>query len=96
MRFIEYVSKDLQNRSKRSQKDWKFEVCSLVTAARFHTCITQKELAAKMKTKQSSIARFENGKQIPSIDFLVRLASAVGAELVMPRLKFRPEKKRAL
>ena len=96
MRFIEYVSRDLQNRSLRAKKDWKFEVCSLITAARFHDCMTQKELAIKMKTKQSSIARFENGKQIPSIDFLVRLASAVGTQLVLPKLKFMVDRDEAI
>jgi len=88
MRFKEYVSKDLQYRVSRAKKDWKFEVCSLVTAARFRSCMTQKDIAAMMKTKQSSIARFENGKQMPSIDFLVRLASAIGTELVLPKFKF--------
>jgi len=96
MRFIEYVSRDLQNRGKKTKKDWKFEVCSLVTAARFRACITQKDLAIKMKTKQSSIARFENGKQIPSIDFLVRLALAVDTELVLPKLKFMVDRDEAI
>jgi transcriptional regulator with XRE-family HTH domain len=88
MKFKEYVSRDLERRSSKTKKDWKFEVCSLVTEARFYTCTTQKELAIKMKTKQSSIARFENGKQIPSIDFLIRLARAVDTELVLPKFKF--------
>ena len=88
MKFIEYVSRDLKRRSSKAKRDWRFEMCSLVTEARFYACISQKELAIKMKTKQPSIARFENGRQVPSIDFLVRLAEAVGSELVLPKFKF--------
>ncbi len=43
--------------------------------------ITQKELAERVGTKQSSIARFERGGYSPTISFLSRLAQALGMKL---------------
>lgn len=43
--------------------------------------LTQKELAKRMGTKQSVISRFESGRTNPTLDFLYRLAEALGAEL---------------
>lgn len=40
--------------------------------------LTQKELARKLHTHQSSIARFEAGTYNPSFDFVNRLANALG------------------
>ena len=43
--------------------------------------MTQKELAEKLDTHQSSIARFEAGTYSPSFDFVKRLAGALGLRL---------------
>lgn len=43
--------------------------------------MTQKQLAEKAGTYQSSIARFERGDYSPTISFLSRLASAVGMKM---------------
>lgn len=42
--------------------------------------ITQKELADRMDTKQTSISRFENMGRAPNYDFIMRLANALGCE----------------
>lgn len=48
---------------------------------RMKKSLTQKEIAEKAGTKQSSIARFERGDFSPTISFLSRLASALGMKL---------------
>jgi ribosome-binding protein aMBF1 (putative translation factor) len=43
--------------------------------------ITQKELSHRIGTTQSALARFESGKVNPSLNFLKRLATGIGAKL---------------
>jgi ribosome-binding protein aMBF1 (putative translation factor) len=43
--------------------------------------MTQAQLAEKMGTKQSAIARFESGRSNPTLDFIQRLATALGLKL---------------
>ena len=45
--------------------------------------LTQAELAARMGTTQSAIARMEGGGVRPSLETLEKLAGAVGQELVV-------------
>lgn len=47
--------------------------------------MTQKQLAKKLGTHQSSIARFEAGTYNPSFDFVKRLVSALGMRLKIVR-----------
>lgn len=43
--------------------------------------ITQAELAKKLGTKQSAISRFESGTENSTLDFLRKIASALGARI---------------
>ncbi|MDX6275820.1 MAG: hypothetical protein QOJ92_3030 [Frankiales bacterium] len=54
---------------------------ALVHRLRTEAGLTQAELAQRMGTTQSAIARMEGSR--PSLDTLERLAAAVGAELVV-------------
>jgi ribosome-binding protein aMBF1 (putative translation factor) len=45
--------------------------------------LTQQELAVRMGTKQSAIARFETNKVSPSLDFISRLAEVLGCHLTI-------------
>jgi len=45
--------------------------------------ITQKQLASKIGTTQSALSRFEMGDVNPSLDFLKKMANALGAKLVV-------------
>lgn len=55
----------------------------LVHRLRKEAGLTQAELAARMGTTQSAIARMEGGGTRPTLDTLEKLASAVGADLVV-------------
>jgi transcriptional regulator with XRE-family HTH domain len=55
----------------------------LVHRLRTEAGLTQAEVAQRMGTTQSAIARMEGGGSRPSLDTLERLAAAVGAELVV-------------
>lgn len=45
--------------------------------------LTQEDLAKKIGTKQSAIARLESGNSNPSIDFLDKLTQALGSKLII-------------
>lgn len=61
----------------------RYAVISQLIAARIEKGMTQKEIAEKMGTKQSAIARLESGNANPTIDFLDRLASVLGTRLTI-------------
>lgn len=56
---------------------------ALVHRLRTDAGLTQAELASRMGTTQSAIARMEGGGVRPTLDTLDRLAAAVGADLVV-------------
>ena len=53
----------------------------LVREARLAAGITQQELAARVGTAQSAIARYESAKSLPDIDTLHRVLAACGQRL---------------
>lgn len=55
----------------------------LVHRVRTEAGLTQVELADRMGTTQSAIARMEGGGTRPTLDTLEKLAAAVGADLVV-------------
>jgi len=59
------------------------EFRELVHRLRSEAGLTQAELAKRMGTTQSAIARMEGGGVRPTLDTLEKLAAAVGQELVV-------------
>lgn len=59
------------------------EFRELVYRLRIDAGLTQAELATRMGTTQSAIARMEGGGTRPSLETLEKLAVAVGQELVV-------------
>ena len=55
----------------------------IVYRVRTEAGLTQAELADRMGTTQSAVARIEGGGTKPSLDTLEKLAAAVGQELVV-------------
>ena len=65
-----------------------FTLAAAVIAARAHAGLTQEQLALRMGTTQSVIARLEGGKSKPSTTTLEKLAQATGTRL---KIAFEPK-----
>ncbi len=61
--------------------DLEFALINALIRERISGNITQAEIARRMGTKQSAIARFESGRSNPTLDFIQRLATALGLKL---------------
>jgi len=61
----------------------RYRLISQLIEARVKKGMTQSELARKIGTKQSAIARLESGRANPSVSFLEKMASATGSELII-------------
>ena len=59
----------------------KYIIIEEIIMARKERNLTQKDLAELIGTKQSNISRLESGNYNPTIDFLNKIAVAVGKEL---------------
>ena len=57
-------------------------ICAIIDE-RIKKGLTQKELAKKIGTKQSSIARFESGAYNPTLLFVKKLADALGVTITV-------------
>lgn len=58
-----------------------FEVITSLIKRRLEKGFTQKELARRVGTKQSAIARLESGNYNPSLYFLKKVTRALDAQL---------------
>ncbi|MFO0125126.1 MAG: helix-turn-helix domain-containing protein [Betaproteobacteria bacterium] len=56
-----------------------FDMARELIAARGRAGLTQGEVAQRMGTTQSAVARLESGKRMPSLRTVQRYASAIGA-----------------
>ncbi|MCC8104922.1 MAG: helix-turn-helix domain-containing protein [Clostridiales bacterium] len=56
------------------------KIIAQLTQARMENGMTQEQLAQKLGTKRSAICRIESGTQNVSLDFLLKMASALGRE----------------
>jgi transcriptional regulator with XRE-family HTH domain len=59
-----------------------------ILAARVKKGLTQAKLAALIGSNQPVIARIERGNALPSLDFLMRIAEALGTFIIAPRFGF--------
>lgn len=58
-----------------------YEIKKQIIKYRIENNLSQKELAEKIGTKQSAISRLENDDYNPSIEFLDKVANALGKKL---------------
>jgi len=68
-----------------------FEVARELIAARTRAGLTQADVAERMGTSQSSVARLEGGKDTPSLRSVRRYADAIGHRAVV---RLEPAKSR--
>lgn len=66
-----------------------FALAAAMIEARSRAGLTQEQLAERMETSQSAIARMESGRMLPSGRTLQRFARATGTRL---RIKFEQAK----
>ncbi len=64
-----------------------FELARQMIEARLRAGLTQEELATRMRTSRTVIARLESGRVLPSTRTLERLAAATGSRL---KISFEP------
>ncbi len=64
-----------------------FSLASAMIAARTQADMTQQEIAEKMETSQSYIAKLEGGTVSPTMKALERYAAATGSKL---KISFEP------
>lgn len=81
--------KDPKYRKAYEDLEEEYALASAMIEARARAGLTQEELAARMKTKQTVIARLESGRVKPSTRTLERIAKATGHRL---RIVFEPVK----
>ena len=58
-----------------------FAIARQLIAARSRAGLNQAEVARKMGTTQSTVARLESGKRLPSVGSLSRYAEAIGCKI---------------
>ena len=58
-----------------------YDIKREIIRLRIEQGISQKELAERINTKQSAISRLESGDYNPSLEFLSKVATALGKEL---------------
>jgi transcriptional regulator with XRE-family HTH domain len=73
--------KDPEYRREFDALEEEFAVASAMIAARTRAGLTQDELAERMNTRQSTIARLESGKSMPSGKTMKKFAEATGSRL---------------
>lgn len=59
----------------------RYAVISELIAARINKGMTQKDIAERIGTKQSAIARLESGSTNPSLEFVQKVAQVMGYKL---------------
>ncbi len=79
--FKQEILKDKKVEKAYQELGFEFSLIEALIKRRIEEGLTQKDLAASIGTKQSSIARFESGKYNPTISFLNKIVNALNADL---------------
>lgn len=77
-----------ETRAQYEEQAPEFSIARELIAARTRAGLTQHEIARRMHTTQSTIARLESGRTMPSMRSLTRYAHATGNRTV---IKLEPE-----
>ena len=82
--FDEYLKGKLKDPTFKKHYDYygrQLEIAYQILQLRKKRKISQAQLAKKIGTKQSNIARMESGNQNFSVDILEKIAAALGSDL---------------
>lgn len=80
----EKLLNDKKYKKEINKQDLPFEIAESIIDARIRMGMTQQELAHKLKTKQSGIARLESGRNYPSLKTLEKIAKILGVKIQNP------------
>lgn len=80
-------SKDANYRAEYDALEDEFSVIAAIAKARRRAGLSQAELARRMNTTQSTVARLDSGRGQPSTRTLLRFAKATGHRL---KISFQP------
>lgn len=87
MKSWKTLKKELLKNSQVAQEykklEPRYQLISQLIEARIKKGLTQEELAKKIGTKQSAIARLEPGSANPTISFLEKISQAIGSRLII-------------
>ena len=75
--LIEYIVTNTVKQKKRK------EIISQLIEARLAKGISQAELARQIGTQRSNICRIESGAQNLTLDMVLKIASALGKDMIM-------------
>ena len=81
-------SKDPEYKAAYDALEGESQLAEALIEARTRAGLSQTQLARRMKTSHSYVARIEGGKVRPSTDALERFAHATGTRL---RIRFEPQ-----
>lgn len=76
-------SRDPEYKDAYDGLETEFAIARELITARKNAGLSQAELAERMHTTQSTIARMENGQHLPSTRSLQKFAEAVGQKLMI-------------
>jgi DNA-binding XRE family transcriptional regulator len=82
--FESWKRKQLRNPAVKAEYDRlgpQFELAAELIGARAKAGLTQAQVARRMRTSQSAVARMESGDRLPSTSSLLKYARAVGRDL---------------
>ena len=80
---------DPEYRAAYDSLEEEFTLAAVLIEARARAGLTQQELAQRMKTTQSVVARLEAGQVMPTTRTLEKIAKATGSRL---KISFEPDK----
>ena len=84
IKFADMKARLLANPKVKAEYDSmaaEFEIAAELVKARLRAGLSQSELAAKMGTSQSAVARLESGRALPSTKSILRFSEATGSKL---------------
>ena len=85
MNYKEYkqaaLASDPALRAEYEELAAQYRIIDAIIAARIEQHLTQAELAKRADTQQSNISRLESGNYNPTVEFLQKIAHALGKSL---------------
>ncbi len=87
-RLKEQLLTNRKTRDEYLQLEPQYAVIQQLLDLRLQHKLTQQQLAEKIGTKQSAIARLESGNANPSVELLQKIATALNAKL---SIRFTPQ-----